>query len=70
MGSCVSVHKDPEAVMKLRFSVGSKNEKLLIPSPVKEKPGTVNGGDLTVADVALKSQRFPGMNHFLFFSKF
>ncbi|PIN09792.1 hypothetical protein CDL12_17620 [Handroanthus impetiginosus] len=54
MGSCVSVHKDQESAMKLRFSIGSKNEKLLIPSPVKEKPDMVNGGDRTIADVALK----------------
>lgn len=60
MGSCVSVHKDPGSAMKLRFSIGSKNEKLLIPSPVKEKPVTVNVGDATVA---VRSQfspaRFP-----------
>ncbi|KAI3463099.1 hypothetical protein Pfo_019762 [Paulownia fortunei] len=59
MGSCVSVHKDPESAMKLRLSVGSKNEKLLIPSPVKQKPDTINGGDLTVADLAVKSQWSP-----------
>ncbi|KAG8366783.1 hypothetical protein BUALT_Bualt16G0003600 [Buddleja alternifolia] len=53
MGSCVSVHKDP---MKLRLSVGSKDDTLLIPSPVKLKPDAVNGGDPTVADVALKPQ--------------
>ncbi|KAL3829494.1 hypothetical protein ACJIZ3_018296 [Penstemon smallii] len=59
MGSCVSVHKDPGSALKLRFSVDSKNEKLLIPSPVKAKPDMVNGGDLTVADVVLKSQWSP-----------
>ncbi|KAI3457849.1 hypothetical protein Pfo_014512 [Paulownia fortunei] len=59
MGSCVSVHKDPESAMKLRLSFGSKNEKLLIPSPVKEKPDTVNVGDRAVADVALKSHWSP-----------
>lgn len=59
MGSCVSVHKDPDSLMKLRFSIGSKNEKLLIPSPVKEKPVTVNAGDRTAADVAVSSLRSP-----------
>ncbi|KAK6155406.1 hypothetical protein DH2020_009654 [Rehmannia glutinosa] len=59
MGSCVSVHKHPESAMKLRLSIGSKNEKLLIPSPVKEKNETVNDGDRTVADVVLKSQWSP-----------
>ncbi|KAH6823788.1 hypothetical protein C2S53_004524 [Perilla frutescens var. hirtella] len=59
MGSCVSVHKDPESVMKLRFSIGSKNEKIMIPSPVKEKPVTVNAADRTAADVAVSSPRSP-----------
>ncbi|XP_057800715.1 uncharacterized protein At3g27210-like [Salvia miltiorrhiza] len=55
MGSCVSVHKDSDSLTKLRFSIGSRNEKLLIPSPVKEKPVTVNAGDRTAADVAVSS---------------
>lgn len=74
MGSCVSVHKDPDSLMKLRFSIGSKNEKLLIPSPVKEKPVTVNAGDRTAADVAVSSLRSParytsvgGMTDFIVF---
>ncbi|KAL7135920.1 hypothetical protein ABFS83_11G130600 [Erythranthe nasuta] len=57
MGSCVSIHRNPEAASKLRFSVGSsKNEELLIPSPVKEKSDKVNGGDHAVSDLALKSR--------------
>ncbi|KAK4392882.1 hypothetical protein Sango_1759000 [Sesamum angolense] len=59
MGSCVSVHKDPESAMKLRLSIGSKNEKLVIPSPVKDKPDAVNVGNRTIADLALKSQWSP-----------
>lgn len=59
MGSCVSVHKDPEAAIKLRFSLGSKNEKLVIPSPVKDKPDAVNVGNRTIADLELKSQWSP-----------
>ncbi|KAI5651109.1 hypothetical protein M9H77_37114 [Catharanthus roseus] len=46
MGSCVSVNKDPESAMKLRFGFRSKNSKLIIPSPVKEaKPLEVADDD-------------------------
>lgn len=55
MGSCVSVHKDPTSAMKLRFTVGStKNEKIVIPSPIKEKPLT--NGDVLMSDVAVKAK--------------
>ncbi|XP_059282490.1 uncharacterized protein At3g27210 [Lycium ferocissimum] len=40
MGSCVSVHKDSESAMKFRPFFGSKNDKLVIPSPIKDKPTT------------------------------
>ncbi|KAK4426065.1 hypothetical protein Salat_1375000 [Sesamum alatum] len=63
MGSCVSLHKDPDSAINLRLSVQSKNDNLLIPSPVKEKPDTLNGGDRTVAHLPLNSRcsppRFP-----------
>ncbi|KAL1539845.1 hypothetical protein AAHA92_24278 [Salvia divinorum] len=55
MGSCVSVHKDSDSFTKLSFSVGSKNEKLLIPSPVKEKSVAVNAADRTAAVASLRS---------------
>ncbi|PSS33755.1 hypothetical protein CEY00_Acc04155 [Actinidia chinensis var. chinensis] len=42
MWACVSVHDDPDSAMKLRLSFGSKTDKLVIPSPVKDKP-LVNG---------------------------
>ncbi|XP_022841716.1 uncharacterized protein At3g27210-like [Olea europaea var. sylvestris] len=59
MGGCISVDKRPESAMKLQLSVGSKSEKLLILSPVKEKPETVAGGRRTIADVAFRSQMSP-----------
>ena len=53
MGTCASVHKSSDSAMKLRVSIGSKNDKIEIPpSPVKEKPA---GGDCRIKDVALKS---------------
>lgn len=52
MGSCVSLQGDSEA-MKLRLS---KDEKLIIPSPVKQTV-TVNGQDHSVTGLAVKSQR-------------
>ncbi|KAL7106668.1 hypothetical protein ACP275_06G008200 [Erythranthe tilingii] len=62
MGSCVSVHKHPDSAFRLRFSIGSKNDKILIPSPVKDNSDTVNVGDRTVP-VAVNSHfspaRFP-----------
>ncbi|KAL6508196.1 hypothetical protein OROHE_021738 [Orobanche hederae] len=59
MGSCISVHKDPESATKLPSPMKSKNEKVLIPSPVKERTDAVNAGDRTVGDVALKPQSPP-----------
>ncbi|GFP94056.1 uncharacterized protein at3g27210 [Phtheirospermum japonicum] len=48
MGSCVSVHKNPESAVELRLSVE--------PAPaVKHESDTVNGGDRAVADLAAKS---------------
>ncbi|KAL2552561.1 hypothetical protein Fot_06180 [Forsythia ovata] len=59
MGACISVDKGTESAMKLQLSAGSKTEKVLILSPVKEKPETVTGRRYTIADVALKSQSSP-----------
>ncbi|KAL6509179.1 hypothetical protein OROGR_022489 [Orobanche gracilis] len=61
MGSCISVQKekDTESDTKLPFPMESKNEKALIPSPVKENTDAVNAGDSTVGDVALKPQSPP-----------
>ncbi|KAK9113469.1 hypothetical protein Syun_020266 [Stephania yunnanensis] len=55
MGSCVSIHKNPDSVMKVRLGFGSSNKpsKLVSPSPTKENP--VNG-EYSVADFAFKSQ--------------
>eukprot|EP00262_Sarcandra_glabra_P014839 TRINITY_DN442_c0_g1_i1.p1 TRINITY_DN442_c0_g1~~TRINITY_DN442_c0_g1_i1.p1 ORF type:complete len:241 (+),score=38.21 TRINITY_DN442_c0_g1_i1:118-840(+) len=38
MGSCVSVHKNPDSAMKIQITLGSKAKKLFIPSPSDEKP--------------------------------
>ncbi|KAG6410169.1 hypothetical protein SASPL_128220 [Salvia splendens] len=54
MGSCVSLHKDSQ---KLRLSLDSKNQNLIIPSPVKQKSFTVNGQDHSAADLAVMSRR-------------
>ncbi|KAL6533474.1 hypothetical protein OROMI_027586 [Orobanche minor] len=62
MGSCISVHKNSESATKLPSPMKSKNEKVLIPSPVKERTDAVNAGDRTVGDVALKPQSPP--SHF------
>eukprot|EP00262_Sarcandra_glabra_P005483 TRINITY_DN17121_c0_g1_i1.p1 TRINITY_DN17121_c0_g1~~TRINITY_DN17121_c0_g1_i1.p1 ORF type:complete len:246 (-),score=43.23 TRINITY_DN17121_c0_g1_i1:148-885(-) len=48
MGSCVSVHKNPNSAMKIRISVGSKAKKLFIPSPAKEKP---SDGNTQIAEI-------------------
>ncbi|KAL3636679.1 hypothetical protein CASFOL_018978 [Castilleja foliolosa] len=55
MGSCLSVQKNPESAVELRLSVEPTDEKLLTASPVKQKLGTVSGGDSAVADLAAKS---------------
>lgn len=62
MGGCISVDKGPESAMKLQLTVGSKNEKLLILSPVKEKLETVDGGRRTIADVTFNSQMSPALS--------
>ncbi|XP_031107533.1 uncharacterized protein At3g27210-like [Ipomoea triloba] len=56
MGSCVSAHRDPESSMKQRLVIGSKNGKLVIPSPLKSKPTVVNGADIKVTGLPLHSQ--------------
>ncbi|KAL2500161.1 hypothetical protein Adt_25711 [Abeliophyllum distichum] len=62
MGSCVSVHKSRKlSAMKLHLSFGSKTDKFVVPSPVKENPPPVTGGDSSIANVALKSQWPPAL---------
>ncbi|KAJ7970675.1 F-box domain containing protein [Quillaja saponaria] len=57
MGSCASLHRKSEADMKLRFSFGSKTDKLVIPpSPIKDK---ANNGNFLIDDLALKSKWSP-----------
>nr|GMC62044.1 putative -like protein [Ipomoea batatas]GMC67179.1 putative -like protein [Ipomoea batatas] len=41
-----AAHRDPESSMKQRLVIGSKNGKLVIPSPLKSKPTVVNGADI------------------------
>lgn len=38
MGSSASVHKDPKSAKKLRLVFASKTDKLVSPSPIKDKP--------------------------------
>lgn len=57
MGSCASVHKDPKSAMKLRLVFASKNDKLVSPSPLKDKP--IDNGDIKLPDPQLKPQRSP-----------
>ncbi|KAL8049230.1 hypothetical protein ABFX02_06G008100 [Erythranthe guttata] len=67
MGSCVSVHKHPDSAFRLRFSIGSKNDKILIPSPVKDNSDTVNVVDRTVPVVVnshFSPARFPHADRF------
>lgn len=60
MGSCVSVHKSRKlSALKLHLSMRSKNDKSVAPSPVKEKPAEVTGGEILIANLALKSQWSP-----------
>lgn len=67
MGSCVSSHKDPKSVMKFRMSFGSKTDKLVIPSPIKDKPLT--NGDGPIGKLDLKPQPYPPTNFRDFGSK-
>ncbi|XP_068335026.1 uncharacterized protein At3g27210-like [Pyrus communis] len=57
MGSCVSVHKDADSVMKLRLSIGSKTDNKLVipPFPAEDDKLTANI-DRQIADLPLKSQ--------------
>ncbi|KAM1130018.1 hypothetical protein ACFX19_045424 [Malus domestica] len=63
MGSCVSVHKDADSVMKLRLSIGSKTDNKLVipPFPVKDDKLTANI-DRQIADLPLKSQWSPPLS--------
>ncbi|KAF8408410.1 hypothetical protein HHK36_007562 [Tetracentron sinense] len=56
MGSCVSVHKNPDSAMRFKWSINSKTDKLLIPSPTKEKP--VNS-EHPIVEPGFKSQSSP-----------
>lgn len=60
MGSCVSVRKDADSVLKLRLSFGSKTDNKLVipPFPVKDDKLSSNG-DRPIADPPLKSQWSP-----------
>nr|DAD34281.1 TPA_asm: hypothetical protein HUJ06_004921 [Nelumbo nucifera] len=53
MGSCVSVHKNPDSALKFRLSIGSKTGKMVIPSAIEENP--VNGEHPTT-ELGFKSQ--------------
>lgn len=73
MGSCVSLHqRESESAMKLGLSVESKNQSLIVPSPVKQNSVAVNGQDHAVADFDAKSQRslphFRSDGNFVFYS--
>lgn len=58
MGSCVSLHqRDSQSAMNLGLSVESKDQNLIIPSPVKQNSVAVNGQDHAVAGLDVKSQR-------------
>ncbi|THG22835.1 hypothetical protein TEA_023148 [Camellia sinensis var. sinensis] len=59
MGACASVHKDSFSNMKFRLSFGSKTDKVVIPSPIHDRP--IVNGDRPIADGALKSQRSPSL---------
>nr|DAD30596.1 TPA_asm: hypothetical protein HUJ06_009447 [Nelumbo nucifera] len=56
MGSCVSIHKNPDSAIKYRLSIGSKTDKVLIPSSNEEKP--VNG-EHPISEFGFKSQFLP-----------
>ncbi|XP_042503092.1 uncharacterized protein At3g27210-like isoform X2 [Macadamia integrifolia] len=56
MGSCASINKNPDSTMKLRFSIASKDDKILIPPPTEEK--SVDG-DHRIAELGFKSQSSP-----------
>ncbi|KAJ7974783.1 F-box domain containing protein [Quillaja saponaria] len=57
MGSCASLNRNSETDMKLRLSIGSKTDELVIPpSPIKDKP---KNGNFRIDDLALKSKWSP-----------
>ncbi|CAK9161704.1 unnamed protein product [Ilex paraguariensis] len=56
MGSCVSVHKDPESAMKLGLSFEYKTDELVIPSP--DKP-LINADPPIATEFGLQSQWSP-----------
>ncbi|XP_077250304.1 uncharacterized protein At3g27210-like [Tasmannia lanceolata] len=56
MGSCVSVHRNPNSAMKFQFSMGSKAKKLFVPSPTMEN---VMNGTNGIGDLGLNSSSSP-----------
>lgn len=57
MGSSASVHKDPKSAMKLRFIFASKSDKLVSPSPIKDKP--LDTAEIKLSLPQIKPQRSP-----------
>lgn len=57
MGSCASVHKDPKSAMKFRLVFASKIDKLVSPSPIKDKP--LDNAQIKLPDPQVKPQRSP-----------
>lgn len=57
MGSSASVHKDPKSAMKLRFVFASKSDKLVSPSPIKDKP--LDNTEIKLSLPQIKPQRSP-----------
>ncbi|XP_060192337.1 uncharacterized protein At3g27210-like [Lycium barbarum] len=54
MGSCASVHKDSKSAMKFRLVFSSKTDKLVSPSPIKDKP--LDNDEIKIPDPQLKPQ--------------
>ncbi|CAN4082298.1 unnamed protein product [Withania somnifera] len=57
MGSCASVHKDPKSTMKFRLVFASKTDKLVSPSPIKDKP--LDNAEIKLPDPQVKPQPSP-----------
>ncbi|XP_055805845.1 uncharacterized protein At3g27210-like [Solanum dulcamara] len=57
MGSSASVHKDPKSAMKFRLVFASKTDKLISPSPIKDKP--LDNAEIKLPHPQIKSQRSP-----------
>ncbi|CAN4079112.1 unnamed protein product [Withania somnifera] len=57
MGSYASVHKDPKSAMKFRLVFASKTDKLVTPSPIKDKP--LDNAQIKLPHPQVKPQRSP-----------